>query len=79
MLNFNALNTKTIRYIAAIAIVGLILTGGAVVLEAQTVVPCIHMIPAHPYGDIVYGPYGAYTVPCTHFVPRHPYGDIVHP
>ena len=65
------------RMIVAV-IVGLLLCIGVVAVHAAVIVPCVHLVPLHPPGDIVYGPYGPYVVPCSHLVPLHPGGDIVY-
>jgi hypothetical protein len=50
----------------------------AVVAFAQVIVPCTHLVPLHPRGDVVCGPYGCSIIPCEHIVPLHPRGDIVY-
>ena len=66
------------KRIAVSVILGLLLCIGAVAVHAAVLVPCVHWIPLHPAGDIVYGPYGPYVVPCTHIVRTHPAGDILY-
>ena len=57
------------------AILGLLLS---ITAFAQMIIPCSHLVPLHPRGDIFWGPYGRTIVPCEHLVPLHPRGDIVY-
>ena len=73
------MNAKNVKVIAFALMIAIVLSAGAVALRASVIVPCTHLVPAHPAGDVVYGPYGPYIVPCTHLVPLHPAGDIIYP
>jgi len=66
------------KRIAVVAVFAVLLCTAAVAAHAAAVlVPCVHWVPMHPGGDIVYNPDGAYfVVSCTHMVQLHPY-DVI--
>ena len=70
--------TNTKKYLMVALVLALLVCAGAAAVHAAVLVPCVHWVPLHPAGDIVYGPYGSYVVPCEHWVPLHPAGDVLY-